>query len=80
MFTLKQYKLNESLNAHTENYLGLARQFGNDNEIAFVETILTLRNARGYITASESAELYLRINPYYKNLVRKALDQFREVI
>ena len=65
----KIYAENEERNAHTENVLLLAENFGTTVQIKSVKNILKMRNTRGYINPSE-ANLLGYISEKYFGLIR----------
>jgi HD superfamily phosphodiesterase len=71
MFNLKQYRENEDNNRHTENYLALARKFGTDKDIDFVERVIKVRASRGFLYLIESETLNSQIGKYYKLLIKE---------
>jgi nucleoside diphosphate kinase len=50
----KKYAENEERNAHTENVLLLAENFGTTVQIKSVENILKMKRVRGYINPTEA--------------------------
>ena len=81
---LKQYKKNEDRNAHTENYLLLAKAFGTPKEIKVVESILKRNKKQGHTAVGDSKWMQKYINPYYQKLVTAAKNEsfggYREAI
>ena len=66
---LKEYRANEEMNAHTENYLLLAELFGCNFQVIEVKLIMQKRDKLGHIPKEDSDWLYVNINPYYKKLI-----------
>ena len=81
---LKQYKKNEDGNAHSENYLLLAKAFGTPKEVKEVEAILKRNRKQGHTSEKDNKWMYKNINPYYKKLVSSAKNEsfsgFREAL
>ncbi len=72
---LKQYKKNEDRNAHSENYLLLAKAFGNPKQVKEVEAILKRNKKQGSTSEKDNKWMYKNINPYYKKLVSSAKSE-----
>ena len=72
---LKKYKKNEDGNAHSENYLLLAKAFGNPKEVKEVEAILKRNKKQGHTSEKDNKWMYKTINPYYKKLVSAAKNE-----
>ena len=81
---LKQYKKNEDRNAHSENYLLLAKAFGTPKQVKEVEAILKRNKKQGHTSEKDNKWMYKNINPYYKKLVGAAKNEsfsgYREAI
>ncbi len=81
---LKQYKKNEDRNAHSENYLLLAKAFGTPKQVKEVEAILKRNKKQGHTSEKDNKWMYKNINPYYKELVSAAKNEsfsgYREAI
>ncbi len=81
---LKQYKKNEDRNAHSENYLLLAKAFGTPKQVKEVEAILKRNEKQGHTSEKDNKWMYKNINPYYKKLVGAAKNEsfsgYREAI
>ena len=58
----KQYKRNENINAHSENLLLLAKNFGDKADILFCQELIRTRDKNGGLTVSQSREGYERIH------------------
>ena len=65
---MKQYKDNEDNNAHTENYLMLAKFFGTEDEVKKVKDIMKRNKKQGSTSESDNDWMYKNINKYYKKL------------
>jgi hypothetical protein len=65
---LREYTENEDINAHSDNYLLLAKCYGTPNEIKIVKAIIKHKNKIGHLNAHHNNWMYQNINPYYKNL------------
>ena len=65
---MKKYKENEDDNAHTENYLMLAKFFGTDAEVKKVKEIMKRNKKQGSTSESDNDWMYKNINKYYKKL------------
>ena len=72
---LKQYKKNEGRNAHSENYLLLAKAFGTPKEVKEVQAILKRNKKQGHTSEEDNKWMYKTINPYYKKLVGAAKSE-----
>jgi|TARA_R110002051_G_scaffold5954_5_gene29620 hypothetical protein len=74
---MQKYRENEDGNAHTENYLLLAKYFGTADQVDAVKKILDRNNKRGYAIQTDLAWMYKKINPYFAKLkaTRKLIDQ-----
>ncbi len=81
---LKQYEKNEDRNAHSENYLLLAKAFGTPKQVKEVEAILKRNEKQGHTSEKDNKWMYKNINPYYKKLVGAAKNEsfsgYREAI
>ena len=58
----KQYKRNESINAHSENLLLLAKNFGDKADILFCQELIRTRDKNNGLTPTQSGEGYNRIH------------------
>jgi len=65
---MKKYKENEDNNAHTENYLMLAKFFGTDAEVKKVKDIMKRNKKQGSTSESDNDWMHKNINKYYKKL------------
>lgn len=70
----KIYAENEERNAHTENVLLLAENFGTTVQIKSVKNILKMRNTRGYIKPSEANLLGLISRQHFDNIRAQYLE------
>jgi hypothetical protein len=71
----KIYAENEERNAHTENVLLLAENFGTTVQIKSVKNIMKLHRLRGYILGgSEHNFLTLIHNQYFDNIRAQYLE------
>jgi hypothetical protein len=66
------YNRNESINAHSENLLLLAKNFGTREDIEFCEELIRTRDKNNGLTLTQSGEGYNRIHvklyPIFKNM------------
>ena len=70
----QKYIENESRNAHTENVLLLAENYGTPTQIKSVSTILKMKRRRGYINESEYSFCTLIGNLLFKNIRQEYLE------
>ncbi len=71
----KKYAENEERNAHTENVLLLAENFGTTVQIKSVKNILKLVRLRGYLNGgSEHSYLTLIHNQYFDKIRAEYLE------
>ena len=63
---MKKYKENEDNNAHTENYLMLAKFFGTEDEVDEVKKIM--KRSKSSTSQKDMDWMYKNINKYYKKL------------
>ena len=63
---MKKYKENEDNNAHTENYLMLAKFFGTEDEVAEIKKIM--KRSKSSTSQKDMDWMYKNINKYYKKL------------
>jgi hypothetical protein len=65
---MKKYKENEDNNAHTENFMMLAKFFGTEDEVKKVKEIMKRNQKQGSTSQADNAWMMKNINPYYKKL------------
>ena len=65
---MNKYRENEDHNAHTENYLLLAKHFGTTDQVDAVQTILKENDKRGYAKINDLEWMHKEINPYFAKL------------
>ena len=63
---MKKYKENEDNNAHTENYLMLAKFYGTEDEVDEVKKIM--KRSKSSTSQKDMDWMYKNINKYYKKL------------
>lgn len=70
---LKQFKENEASNSHCENYVLLAKHFGDESLQKLADQNLRHRDRQGYVDDQLNNECYEKIMPFYhKYLVKRA--------
>ena len=72
---LKKYHKNEDENDHSENYLLLAKAFGNPKEVKEVEAIIKRNKKQGHTSEKDNKWMLKTINPYYRKLVSAAKNE-----
>ena len=65
---MNKYRENEDHNAHTDNYLLLAKHFGTTDQVAAVQKILKGNDKRGYAKINDLEWMHKEINPYFAKL------------
>ncbi len=65
---MEEYRENEDNNAHTENYLLLAKHFGTPDQVNEVQKILKGNDKRGYTNLADLQWMHKEINPYFAKL------------
>ena len=65
---MNKYRENEDHNAHTDNYLLLAKHFGTTDQVAAVQKILKGNNKCGYTNLADLQWMHKEINPYFAKL------------
>lgn len=69
---IKQYARNEAINAHSENLLLLAKNFGTKDDISFCQELIRTRDKNGGLTIAQSREgfdkIHVKLYPILKKL------------
>ena len=65
---MNKYRENEDHNAHTDNYLLLAKHFGTTDQVAAIQKILKGNNKCGYAKINDLEWMHKEINPYFAKL------------
>lgn len=68
------YAKNEARNAHTENVLLLAENFGTSVQVKSVQTILKMKTRRGYINGDEHSFCSLISKLLFENIRQEYLE------